>query len=70
MKLRELPHITEEHGTPLLLELTELHVLGLEVRILGLELVCQAPHLRLCELLRPIALGRSNGERKQRGRNG
>ena len=40
MKLRELPHITEEHGTPLLLELTELHVLGPELRILGMELLC------------------------------
>ena len=40
MKLRELPHITEEHGTPLLLELMELHVLGPELRILGMELLC------------------------------
>ena len=35
LKLRELPHITEEHGTPLLLELTELHVLGPELRIIS-----------------------------------
>ena len=52
MKLRELPHIMEEHGTPLLLELTELHVLGLELRILGMELLCQEPHLGLRDLLR------------------
>ena len=52
MKLRELPHITEEHGTPLLLELMELHVLGLELRILGMELLCQEPHLGLRDLLR------------------
>ena len=52
LKLRELPHITEEHGTPLLLELTELHVLGPKLRILGMELLCQAPHLGLRDLLR------------------
>ena len=52
MKLRELPHITEEHGTPLLLELTELHVLGPELHILGLEFLCQEPHLGLRDLLR------------------
>ena len=52
LKLVEFPHIMEEHGTPLLLELTELHVLGPELRILGLELLCQAPHHRLCDLLR------------------
>ena len=47
MKLRALPHIKEEHGTPLLLEFTELHILGPELRILGLELLCQEPHLIL-----------------------
>ena len=52
LKLRELPHITEEHGTPLLLDLMELHVLGPELRILGMELLCQAPHLGICDLLR------------------
>ena len=52
MKLCEPPHLMEEHGTPLLLELTELHVLGPELRILGMELLCQAPHLGLCDLLR------------------
>ena len=52
LKLRELPHITEEHGTPLLLELTELHVLGPELCILSMELLCQAPHLGLRDLLR------------------
>ena len=52
LKLRELPHITEEHGTPLLLELTELRVLGPEFHILGMELLCQAPHLGLRDLLR------------------
>ena len=52
LKLRELPHITEEHGTPLLLDLMELHVLGPELCILGLEMLCQAPHLRLRDLLR------------------
>ena len=51
MKLRELPHITEEHGTPLLVELTELHVLGPELHSLGMELLCQVPHFRLCDLL-------------------
>ena len=52
LNLRELPHITEEHGTPLLLERTELHVLGPKLRILGMELLCQAPHLGLRDLLR------------------
>ena len=44
--------MTEEHGSPLLLELTELHVLGPELRILDMELLCQAPHLELRDLLR------------------
>ena len=34
------------------LELTELHVLGPELRILGMELLCQVPHLGLRDLLR------------------
>ena len=52
LKLRELQHITEEHVTPLLLELMEFHVLGPELRILGMELLCQASHLGLRDLLR------------------
>ena len=40
------------HGTPLLLELKELHVLGPDLCILGMVLLCQVPHLGLRDLLR------------------